>query len=441
MTEYRNTQIERQRTEMFERFTRYIISRCWRKMRRRINHVSSLGFLYILRRMDASTIERAFADFHNTGMKPPRLRKDSNLGNLLISFTEEQVETVMKHHPATEGSHPDAGPTGVYLRLSRLRSAFAKVLKPGSQLLTAYDAATCVEFNQLLVATLFGYASSLRQLRDANATRNEFRTEKENEVLRQAALDVWNFAHILWRIAYSRILLYHLMVLHNKKLLVLPKDFTDNARMKSTHNAPFAWPSQEAYTDPTQADEVEDDVEEEEELINDSMPLTYRRWIRLQSIHFIAASVLSSFSAQHSLSPSSPSRASKPSSSSPNSRPLVGVSLLAVRPPSVSDKLKMNPWKEMIATLSIPDTPNSEGYDCEVALQFIESQLGAPYIHGETHTIMQRFTSTSVEFSGTKHCEGALAALTKCGVANMNESEAVRNVISVRSRQILHFSY
>jgi len=128
--------------------TQYLISRGWRKMRRRINHWSSLGFLFVLK-LEESEIQSAFTTFHDNGLKPSRLRKDQTLAHVFGELSDDEIYLVMNGHPEMVGGGKDAGLTGIYKGLTKLRAAFREILQPESCLETAYTIKTCVEFHQL----------------------------------------------------------------------------------------------------------------------------------------------------------------------------------------------------------------------------------------------------------------------------------------------------
>src|ERR1700722_11174607 len=121
-------------------------------------------------------------------------------------------------------------------------------------------------------------------------------TVKQWEKRRRLALVVWNFAHTLWRLAYSQVLLYHLKVLHSAGRLILPMDFEGDTCLDTLCSVPFAFDSS---TKDSENDQVKEDDQFHKQ-INQSEPdalvFAFRRWLHLQASPFVVLSILSSFS-------------------------------------------------------------------------------------------------------------------------------------------------
>jgi hypothetical protein len=218
---------EKGKTALFHKFTYYIIACSMRKMQRRIDHWSSDRFIASL----AYAGQQVQILYNRFGKRVKQLthRKDTALGYLLKSMSEDHIQVVMQEYPS-------AGPHEV-LQLSKLKASFEKVLGPEPAGATAYNEETCVEFHQLLVAVLFGYRRALKVFHEArenwksccaNADAVNGGMGTENTVdtadihLFPFALRFWNFSHLLWRIAYSQTLRYHLAVLEAGQLLFCP---------------------------------------------------------------------------------------------------------------------------------------------------------------------------------------------------------------------------
>jgi hypothetical protein len=84
-----------------------------------------------------------------------------------------------------------------------------------------YDQSTCMEFHQLLVITPLAYGKALDALEAA-------KTGKWNDV--DLAQRVWFCATLLWRIAYSGVLHYHLHVLYSNLWLKAPINFQNQTK-------------------------------------------------------------------------------------------------------------------------------------------------------------------------------------------------------------------
>src|SRR5882757_1049444 len=78
-----DSQDEGLRCNLFHTFTCYLIASCWRKMQRRVNHWSSLGFLHILGSLDKERVQKAF----NPSLLRTTRRKDSALAKMLKEET------------------------------------------------------------------------------------------------------------------------------------------------------------------------------------------------------------------------------------------------------------------------------------------------------------------------------------------------------------------
>ena len=195
---------------LFKQYTHYIISRCWKKMYCRLTPWSLQGYLYFLGMVSQDILEKSFQQFFS------RLTTRSTWKDTALSATLENdawVEEVMQGYPP--GPNLEA-PILQDLRLTKLRAAL-KNSKPPMEM--AYNADTCVEFHQLLVMALVGYGKALRLFSEASAQAKAHMTN-----LRDPAHHLWHFTHLLWRIAYSQMLCYHLAALVVGNAIYIPID-------------------------------------------------------------------------------------------------------------------------------------------------------------------------------------------------------------------------
>jgi hypothetical protein len=345
---YKAIKEEHERTRLFHQFTRYITASCWRKMQRRVNHWSSLGFLYILGSLDKDPMQSAFNLF-----KPTRnaQRKDSALANML------KEETVLSNLSKEYRSS-----TGVVSQLPEFRRLAAALQQnnseSGQSLTLPYNQDTFFEFHQLLVATLLGFRESLQLFSKAMNTTTNNPSVEEKEKLERLARRVLQFSRMLWRIAYSHMLTQHLAMLEGGSFLQLPSDSSLTAYKRYVEWDPDA--------EDVDEDDMDDQLQMARNLVAESSDNVSNRkkiflhWLRLLISHWGALDIMSAYSASH--------RGKD-----------VDFSLVSVKASFRGSGIR--DWRESIRSLALASNDNVDAdgapvtFDANRAIEAIETRL------------------------------------------------------------------
>jgi hypothetical protein len=387
-------------SRLFQNMTYYLVSSSWRKMKRRMHHWSSNGFLFSLSYSDGQRVQDAFRNYSNSKPHTPaNYRKDETLAKLFITLGEQRIQRIMQNYPSGQGSTPVPSPTS----LPNLSEAFKEILREGSPQTTVYTLETCVEFHQFLVALLFTYSKALLQLSEVRKPKSD---ALDSEV-RAAFEDLWNLSNLLWRVAYSRILRHHLTVLHHGGLLNVPVGTS-----RSTYEAfinlklvPSGVSSSSSDKEPQEPDDSSSGGEQEDEDVSHldvdtqhgDVVTVFLRWIRLHVTQFVALHIVSSFFQKHP----------KPLIARPH---IFDTSLLAVRPPSHT----IDSWEATIQNLASTVTLECK-FDAAAVIQHIKDQAGmrTASLYGISCPILPKFQASTFVHVAAVHCEAALAAAAK----------------------------
>jgi len=157
----------------------------------------------------------------------PSSREDSGLTSMLVSLENQGLLQSFLEQPL-EGFMPTSSADGKSL-LDALLAASSSRSQPG---LGAYNEHTCFVFHVLLIATIRGFHVRLQSLYDSKV-----KVERANY-----ALQVLQFGRLLWRIAYSQMLIHHLQLLEAAHFLHTPVDDSmryigDDTSRASSRNA------------------------------------------------------------------------------------------------------------------------------------------------------------------------------------------------------------
>ena len=188
---------------MSKQFAAYIVARCFTKMRLRVGHKSSEGFIYCLGQVDEEKLQKAVAEkdgYTYVG------RRNLDLMKSVVERPGLLQRYVIDHCPPTyNASEP-----------TRLISAWRRIVDHPQQQAQSrlYDGNTCIDFHQLLVATLLAYGKALDELYESR--KNAAMTD-----LTPLAQRIRYCAGLLWRLAYSGVLRHHLEVLDTNNWLHL----------------------------------------------------------------------------------------------------------------------------------------------------------------------------------------------------------------------------
>jgi hypothetical protein len=167
----------------FINFTRYIVTRTFKKSHRRIFHWSSLSFIRHLTRVKAKDeVEAAFAK--RSQLITSSRQHDILLGSLLLGMRDEgQIQTLIMdqcRYPEFRSELPNL--LAAFEEVVVKKEAQTLEVKKG---LGVYSEATCFEFHQLLVAALSAYANTLGAFRDA---QQELSLQKNASVKRDESV-------------------------------------------------------------------------------------------------------------------------------------------------------------------------------------------------------------------------------------------------------------
>jgi hypothetical protein len=383
---YGEAKDENTRNSYFSKFTKYIVCCCWRKMRRRILHWSSQGFIWSLGQISDITVEQScISNANNIPFK-----RDISLGNLLRRMGDAGINEILSNHAQPPGNEESSQNL-----LSTLRAAFQNALQNNTST-SPYNKDTCVEFHHLLVSALLAFGKTLAQ----------FSEHSSNE----SFLKLFRVTLLLWRLGHSWALRHHLSALEAGGALFIP-----NHEMKTLYFV---------YTKFGSFNETDDDVDNELQRLSachqpdgpkKGLALIFQRWMRLQVIPFAATDILSAFSRRNDGN-------DKPT-------PLVEISLFAVRRPG-STPIS---WRSMVESLTGDSESNqpSSAFHAAAAIDVIEYHIKTSK---DSRSIFKAFQSEDVRFYGNIHCEAALASLVKFPkLVGSTDERVLTDIFSVRS--------
>ena len=253
-----------------EYFSKYLVARCWPKMKRRIDSWSSRGYIYELSKIP------------ETGLKG---RVSISAGKISTSFTDRHNDDLVE---LVDEMVQDGEMERVIMRPSgHSEWDFTLITSSGS---CTYDVTTCFIFHQLLISTLRAYGIALRALakaqRTAEAKNVVGEKVKRMKHLVEKSNNVWICGILLSKIASSRMLRQHLMACRG--FLHIPTyGFRDDYKTFSTQEDGDG----SNWNNVNDLDEsaVEDlDLRGDEELDE-----VFLNWVRLQASYWLNLSTLS----------------------------------------------------------------------------------------------------------------------------------------------------
>jgi hypothetical protein len=133
------------RTSLFETFLQYLIAACYKKMSKRVRQWSFIGVLYHLHAVPDEHVQLVFDQYHVKDLVLPA-ETPTSVNILGRYLSPEVIPFIIDNYPGGRES----------MSLSTLSA------KLSAREVNIYDGTTCVEFHKLLIATLIGYAKSLR---------------------------------------------------------------------------------------------------------------------------------------------------------------------------------------------------------------------------------------------------------------------------------------
>jgi len=416
---------------LLTRFSPYLVSRCWKKMRRRISHWAAQGFIYYLGKVEESRLRAVVPQTASS------VRDDSSLcENLLEMEGNASIQNViMKTCPVASVRSPLTSLLSMCRIMQMLPRQGGRASLRGVSAL--YNKATCFEFHQLLVATLLSYGKALDKY---EADLKEHWKIPNFPDLLDKTIEIWTCASLLWSIAYSRILENHLEILRQNGWLAAPINMEYRAYSGFTN---FEYSKEQTITTVdndeqggnegqeinalSAGSQLSDLAEEDEEgnggwtstsstggnpvglagedgegghegeeidaLRKDHMPFgladVYHRWIRLQVDHWQATRKIISKLAR---------------SPAP-----VNFTLLAIRhiPPRLATSV-MNPWSD-----TITDLCNTAGINPGPVIVALGARIKKEASQPRCNAIFKKFFATKAMYSAEVHCEAVLASLLK----------------------------
>ena len=348
-------------------------------MHQRINHRYSAAMFNLLTTLKPQDMQIYFQKF--TSRVRPSSRKDSALTWLLVDLEEQGLLQSYLEVPLERfalSNFPDAK-----ILVDELRAALSSQSPQG---LGAYNEHTCFVFHLLLIATISGFQIHLQSLRESQDAKD--REIHANIVLHLGCL--------LWRIASSQMLTYHLKLLEAAKFLRTPVDTNlqyigDDTSLATGHS-----------TDGDGDDDEDDDMAEDVERggadhANPGAAYKFRRWIQLLVSHWVALDILS------------------------RSKGIEGANIALIHVRNLIHRAEMEPWDSTIrrlASLSAGAEP-TDSFDAQRAIDSFIHNIENPYFDAKIVKAfrkedgIQAEVPKCVKFSGNIHCEVALALLVE----------------------------
>ena len=440
LVEYQKIQALEEKRQYFHHFAMYMVAQCWKKMRQRIIHSSSLAYIYHLSRVTEERLRRAFTFYISSGEAEqlPK-RDDSVLGRLLVGMHDQgQIENIiMRRCGRSElSSEKLLHLMAAFKRTTEETKSSAGVLREDG--MGAYNGLTCWEFHRLLLATILAYGKALDELHnideeihpDARLRRRdkyalgaaelESLQRRHAEYIQQA----WVCAVVLWRISSSAALRHHLTVLRGIAALNLPHHNMVNLAWYRSYTGfpritcPDIVPGERSGQN--NIDRVEEDHEFQRiEDGKDEPAEVYLNWIRLLVAYWEALETVSSGIRN------STARTLK-------------VSLIVLNSPDVRMDLHVEPWRTTVEDLlaSVPPRPSTytDIPKAEAVIDTIAQYIDRKKEVMRRDSIFYAFRDDPkpVKFFGDVHSEAALASLQRyiCGLSEP-QTEGVKALIQV----------
>jgi hypothetical protein len=162
-------------------------------MSKRVRQWSFIGVLYHLHAVPDEHVQLAFDQYHVKDLVLPA-ETPTSVNILGRYLSPEVIPFIIDNYPGGRES----------MSLSTLSA------KLSAREVNIYDGTTCVEFHKLLIATLIGYAKSLRIV------------DPQTKAV-HAVTAVYGYALLLWELTKSGAFRHHMALLADAKLLNLPR--------------------------------------------------------------------------------------------------------------------------------------------------------------------------------------------------------------------------
>jgi hypothetical protein len=239
---------------------------------------------------------------------------------------------------------------------------------------------------------------------------------KVKEERAKYALQVLQFGRLLWRIAYSQMLIHHLQLLEAAHFLHTPVD--DNMRYIGDDTSL-------ATSHSTDGDEVDDEVDDTAEDVERGGPVQethsaaykFRRWIQLLVSHWAALDILT------------------------KSKGMEGADITLIHVRSMLHRTTMAPWDSTIrrlASLSTAAAP-TDSFDAQRAIDSFTRNIENPRFNDVPSVLAFRKADKThaaapkdVAFGGNIHCEVALALHVENSAQGGDDSQSLVSVRILR---------
>jgi len=350
--------------------TAYLVTRCWLKMYRRMVTWSSQGYIYYLGTISEDKLKGLLSREIPSDQPEHPDRHNEDLAEMVLYMVRSGLmeSAIMKE---CKGSN-------CRLTLTNLVATFESRESNSTRLhASMYNAATCVEFHQLLLAALLAYGQGLCAL---NTAHNE-----SVKVMAKGCQQVGYAGDLLRQIASSLMLRQHLSMCEG--LLNIP---SNDAKHLLEYQGYTHFPHDGCLNPPG------DDAENAVETSSEALGNVYLTWIRLQVSHWLGVGTISrAFSASAAAASAVPS-----------------ISLIAVRYPNGPRELE--PWEDTVKDLFRTTPPAL--YSVEEVVDVVIRIANQPETPGQHHVFKKwkgivNGKNTTAE--SAIHCEAALASLAK----------------------------
>jgi hypothetical protein len=372
--------------DAFDSFTRYILSTCSPKLRARDKHPLSQRYFRCLCLITEEKLKSALLT-NEVAVNEPTRRRDIPLCDALLA--SDGVLDLLTNYMRTQFLDLPSE-----FNFGTLRSAFEQLRRfdssgetDMSKCPSIYTKDSAVEFHYLLLTVLAGYKAGLEML----GTQCDVAGHEDQRPYQPEDYDLtWMFTFLLWRIAHSSILRFHLTFLHATKLLSL-----DDARLGGC----FGLEPDNVETET--ADEGPGITDQEMSVIQlhatstseHQQPegLAFLRWLHLLVSDLTALENLSLFFSHGT-----------------SSHMKVHVHAIAL-PPTSTDKVL---WKPVIERALHSQAPLLYPHYDEIITTVVDRiKKGKEDMH--KFTFYRHFTEQEMAVPGSVHCEAALVCLIK----------------------------
>jgi hypothetical protein len=379
--------VAEKRIDTFDSFTRYILSTSSPKMCSRDKHPLSQRYFRCICLITEAKLKSALLTNPITINEPTRTRDIPLCDALLAS---DGVFDVLTKYIRTQ--FPDLPSE---FNFGTLRSAFVQLRKFNSSGETGmskcpsiYTKDTAVEFHYLLLTVLAGYKAGLEVL----GSQCDVMGHEDRPPYQPEDYDLtWMFTFLLWRIAHSSVLRFHLTFLHAAELLSLDDALfgggrfgleTDNVETETADEGPGVT-DQEMSVIQLHATSTSKHQQPE--------GLAFLRWLHLLVSDLTALENLSLFFSHGT-----------------SSHMKVHVHTIAL-PPTSADKAL---WKPVVEHALHSQAPLLYRHYDEIITTLVD-RIKKGKDNSHKFMFYHHFTEEVMAVPGSVHCEAALACLVK----------------------------